>query len=183
MVCRYYSGNHNSQTPTRIVCSGFKNSVSAAVGIPATETIRFFFSIINPDISVQQTYVPVQIYSMNTADQSRTNYNYLEKGLYITATAMSAPILETSPINIVGDQFFVDQFATLQLKVSNEDPLTKDDFYIIRFTNLVFTNNDPNMKLNLGAVTYSNPNNVAADIAFCKNLRLMVIYPGAIEIP
>lgn len=39
------------------------------------------------------------------------------------------------------------------------------------------------MKLNIGKVTYSNPTIVTGDIAMCKNLKLLVIYPGTINIP
>jgi hypothetical protein len=52
MVCRYYSGNHFSQNPTRVICANYKNAAGTSVGIPTTETVRFFFAIYNPDIAV-----------------------------------------------------------------------------------------------------------------------------------
>jgi hypothetical protein len=40
---------------------------------------------------------------MSTSDQSRTNYDYLEKGLYLTATPMDTPLVESAPITMVGN--------------------------------------------------------------------------------
>lgn len=96
---------------------------------------------------------------------------------------METPIVETEAIETVGDNYVIDQYASLKIKVNTDSPLTKEDFYIVRFSNLPFTNNDHNMKFHNNKITYDNPNTVSGDISICKNLQLIVLYPGNIEIP
>jgi hypothetical protein len=39
---------------------------------------------------------------MDTLDQSKKNYEYLEKGLYLTSDAMDTPLVETNEVTMVG---------------------------------------------------------------------------------
>ena len=134
--------------------------------------------------------MPVKVYSVDTLNNRKMNYEYLDKAIYIHETAMntatmSTPLSESSAISLenAGTYEYYDQFSNLVLRSKHTKPITSVDYYILRFKNLALNNNDPKMGFSAGAISFDNPTQVTGDLSMCKNLQLLVFQSSTTEIP
>jgi len=182
MTCRFYAGKSDDKQPARIICTSLQDVNGNPVPLNAGNMIRFFFTIKNPTLDVHERYFPVLVYSVETQYNRKNNFDYVEQAVYVhdpalqTTNNLASPITQGAQLQY-GNPYF-NQFTTFTFSTAHTNPITAQDYYILRFLpphNISHESNLPNMKCVPNAVTYGNPVQVQTTLCICKNLNLLVI--------
>lgn len=76
LICRGYNGSAINKFNAKIVCSDFN------VNYLANYSMKIAFKITNPTVTTP-IMIPLIIYSESLSTRRKTNYNYIENGIYV----------------------------------------------------------------------------------------------------
>lgn len=119
MDCRIFFGDATRGLPVKIVCGNFLSSLASAT------TLKFAFMIYNPSLgSLSQLSIPIMVYSYDTSLFSKTNYNTINGGIYITNTVQTLTptgnfATLSNQMNTVNDILIFSNANTYQLSIGD----------------------------------------------------------------
>ncbi len=121
------------------------------------------------------------VYSVNSTNNRKTNFNYIEKGIYLLSPSLetynyASPLPQTSAQTFSNPYF--NQFSAFTFTTANSMQITSQDYYILRLVSpnaLNINSNMPNMKCTSAGITYGNPVQVSTTVCLSANLNLIVL--------